>query len=29
LKQVYERQLDGSVTCVEEGIAVAKGLLRD
>ncbi len=29
LKQVYERQLDGSVTCVEDGIAVARELLRD
>lgn len=29
LKQVYERQLDGSVTCVEEGLAVAKELSRD
>ena len=28
LKQVYERQLDGSVTCVEDGIAVARELLR-
>jgi tRNA nucleotidyltransferase (CCA-adding enzyme) len=28
LKQVYERQLDGAVTSVEEGIALAKALLR-
>jgi tRNA nucleotidyltransferase (CCA-adding enzyme) len=28
LKQVYERQLDGEVTSVEEGIAVAKELLQ-
>jgi tRNA nucleotidyltransferase (CCA-adding enzyme) len=28
LKQVYERQLDGAVTTVEEGIAVAKELLQ-
>jgi tRNA nucleotidyltransferase (CCA-adding enzyme) len=28
LRQVYERQLDGAVTSVEEGIAFAKELLR-
>ncbi|HEX6974706.1 MAG TPA: hypothetical protein VF147_09905 [Vicinamibacterales bacterium] len=27
LRQIYERQLDGSVTTVEEGIDVAKGLI--
>ena len=27
LKQIYERQLDGEITTVEEGIAVAKQLL--
>jgi tRNA nucleotidyltransferase (CCA-adding enzyme) len=28
LKQVYERQLDGAVTSVDEGIAIARELLR-
>jgi tRNA nucleotidyltransferase (CCA-adding enzyme) len=28
LKQVYERQLDGAVSSVEDGIAVAKALLQ-
>jgi tRNA nucleotidyltransferase (CCA-adding enzyme) len=28
LKQVYEKQLDGSVTTLEEGIALAKDILR-
>ncbi len=27
LKQVYERQLDGQVTTVEEGVALAKQLM--
>jgi hypothetical protein len=28
LKQIYEKQLDGDITTTEEGIAVAKELLK-
>jgi tRNA nucleotidyltransferase (CCA-adding enzyme) len=28
LKQVYEKQLDGSVATLEEGIALAKDILK-
>ena len=28
LKQIYERQLDGAVTSIDDGIALAKELLR-
>jgi tRNA nucleotidyltransferase (CCA-adding enzyme) len=29
LKQIYERQLDGAVTTLEEGLQVARGLASD
>jgi hypothetical protein len=27
LKTLYERQLDGAITCVEEGVAAARDLM--